>query len=246
MINFDKIESFDMNKITNKISVIVGKRAAGKTTLIQDYLFITKNKHIDNYLCIERDENSLRPYIKNMTREYDTNLLETLINKQRELKKEKPNDTRGLFIMDYYIDMKQWRKDTNLSYLFLNGARSNNITTIITQQYYELPPAYRENIDYLFLFKNISDNELLKIWNKWNIWNIFETYECFKQILDKATENYGCLVIENGNRANFYIYKSILHNEEKAILHNEEEVILHNEEEEANYGHINKRIKICE
>jgi hypothetical protein len=105
---------------------------------------------------------------------------------------------------------------------------------------------YKENIDYLFLFKNISDNELLKIWNKWNILNIFETYECFKQILDKATENYGCLVIENGNRPNFYTYKSILHNEEESILHNEEDAILHNEEEDANYGHINKRIKICE
>ena len=50
MINFDKIESFDMNKITNKISVIVGKRAAGKTTLIQDYLFITKKDRFIKFL----------------------------------------------------------------------------------------------------------------------------------------------------------------------------------------------------
>ena len=59
-----------------------------------------------------------------------------------------------------------------------------------------IPPALRENIDYVFLFAS-DGNNLKKIWE--NYAGIIPTFKMFKFIFSKCTSDHSCMVIDKTN-----------------------------------------------
>ena len=100
----------------------------------------------------------------------------------------------------------------------MNG-RHYKIFFLITMQYcLGLPPILRANIDYVFIFKNNLIKEREKIYQHYA--GIFNNFETFCNVMDKCTDNYECLVINNNSKSNqlrdqVFWYKADAHNDFK-------------------------------
>ena len=118
---------------------------------------------------------------------------------------------------DLLADVSKWKKDTNINWIFMNG-RHANITLILTMQYQMgIPPELRVNIDYLFICKETKKTELEKLYKYYA--SIFPSYDMFRQVLNQATQNYGCLVIDCSSNKNLledqvFIYRAQLHDDD--------------------------------
>ena len=63
-----------------------------------------------------------------------------------------------------------------------------------------LPPVLRNNIDYIFIFRNNILKEKQKIYD--NYAGMFPSFEAFNQVMNQTTENFECLVIDNKIQSN--------------------------------------------
>ena len=63
-----------------------------------------------------------------------------------------------------------------------------------------LPPVLRNNLDYVFIFRNNIVKERQKIYD--NYAGMFTNFEVFNQVMNQCTENYECLVIDCKTQSN--------------------------------------------
>ena len=63
-----------------------------------------------------------------------------------------------------------------------------------------LPPVLRNNLDYVFIFRNNIVKERQKIYD--NYAGMFANFEVFNQVMNQCTENYECLVIDCKTQSN--------------------------------------------
>jgi hypothetical protein len=81
-----------------------------------------------------------------------------------------------------------------------------------------IPPTLRTNIDYVFILREPYIANRKRIYE--NYAGMFPTFESFCQVMDQCTENYECLVINNGAKSNritdqVFWYKADSHNDFK-------------------------------
>jgi len=64
----------------------------------------------------------------------------------------------------------------------------------------DLPPELRSNVDYIFILRNnmVADRE--KIWK--HFCGFIPNFNAFQQIMNKCTQGYECLVVNNTSRSN--------------------------------------------
>jgi hypothetical protein len=63
-----------------------------------------------------------------------------------------------------------------------------------------LPPLLRNNVDYIFIFRNNILKERQKIFEHYA--GMFPNFEVFCAVMDQCTENFECLVIDNRVQSN--------------------------------------------
>ena len=98
---------------------------------------------------------------------------------------------------------------------FFNG-RHWNIFLIITMQYVlDLPPELRSNVDYVFILRNnmMADRERLYK----NFCGFIPSFTIFNKIMNKCTQGYEALVVDNTSRSNdisdcLFWYEAKIHN----------------------------------
>lgn len=206
-----KLEKFNLERIqNNKIIVMVGSRGRGKSTILLDYLY--HNQDIPFATCIAPTDSynmTFSPHIPSrfIFSEYTPELVAGFLKRQMQLKNKqqearlgmgdpayKDVDCRGILIMDDCLAAnKNWTSDAGLRWIFFNG-RHVNITFILTMQYQlGIKPAYRANIDWVFLCKENKRIERKKLWEYYA--GIFPTFQMFEQIFLKCTTDKKCMVI---------------------------------------------------
>ena len=172
-------------------SLIIGKRALGKTTLA---------KHLAHQLAQEEtkvlafspvgsaSDYALNAHTKFYER-YDSELLGDLI------KQQKTADNESVVLMDDAFYSAKTYSDDNFVHVLMNRHHLK-IHLVMTQQYaVGLSPQTRCNIDYVFLFRETNESNRRKLYNIYG--GMFPTYELFTNQLNKATQKYGCMVIDN-------------------------------------------------
>ena len=82
--------------------------------------------------------------------------------------------------------------------LFFNSRHYKKMLISTIQYPLRLPPAYRANIDYVFLFAVSSGNEQERLYKHWA--GIFPDLNTFKQNLHMLTKNYGSMVIKKSGK----------------------------------------------
>lgn len=206
-----KLQKFKMTKVgDNKVIVLIGARGRGKSTALIDYLY--HNQDIPFATCIAPTDVfnfTFTPHIPSrfIFSDYTPELVSKFLSRQQKMKGQKMQakmglggnyadvDCRGILIMDDCLAQnKGWTSDPGLKWVFFNG-RHADITFVLTMQYQiGIPPAYRANIDWVFLFKENKRVEREKLWKYYA--GIFPTFAMFEQIFMRCTTGRKCMVIE--------------------------------------------------
>ena len=184
-----ELKEFDMSQIgvVGKNILLLGKRGTGKTTIAIDYFLQNKDKFC-NFTCISPTEDLNNNYSNlipshSIFRDFDPELVKNYSNSQM---------SNGLLIMDDCIILRRNDKE----YEAIRNALENRLlTNVIADQVQHLNPLLREKSDYIFVLKQPMRYESDKIYKCFG--GMFPNYEVFKKYLNKATGDYGALVIDN-------------------------------------------------
>lgn len=208
------LKKFDPSKVPcDSVIVMIGKRNTGKSFLLKDVLSYHKDIPVGVVVSPTETANN---YFANFVPSpliYDTpdaNILEKFLQRQinittekkRELKKYGGSqiDPRAFLILDDCLYDKRWMNDINIRSIFMNGRHYKILFCVTMQHALGLPPVLRNNIDYVFIFRNNIRKEREKIYQHYA--GMFPTYEAFEQVMLQTTENYECMVIDNKTQSN--------------------------------------------
>jgi len=209
-----ELKKFDPSRINaDSVVVFIGKRNTGKSYCMKDIL----NHHRDIPVGIvvsptERANGYFEKFIPKMLiyDECEDAVIKKFLDRQinistqrkKELKRSGSSqiDARAFLILDDCLYDKRWINNINIRSIFMNG-RHYKIFFLITMQHaLGLPPVLRNNIDYIFLFRNNIIREKQKIYDHYA--GMFPSFEVFNQVMNQTTENFECLVIDNKIQSN--------------------------------------------
>lgn len=201
------IKKFNLDNIKpGSIICMIAKRNSGKSWVCREILY--QLRHLPCGIIICPTDKMSKFYGKffpdlYIHYEYDDELVENILTRQEMMiekmrkyyKQNKKVDPRCVFLMDDCLSsVKIWSKSQNIKEIFMNG-RHYQLTYILTMQdVMGVQPEFRSNIDYIFLFKDhfISNQE--KIHKHYA--GMFPDKNSFKQIFNKITTNFCCMVID--------------------------------------------------
>lgn len=201
-----KLKKFDPKTIgDNRTCVFIGKRGTGKTTLVTDILW--HKKHIPVGIVMSGTEEGNGHYGTFVPdtfiyADYDRAVIEKVISRQRRLAvgADEKVDKRVFLLLDDVMYDKKICRERCIRQLFMNG-RHWDILLFATFQYVmDLPPDLRANVDYLFILRDNVINARVKLWKCF--FGIIPDFNLFSTIMDKCTENFECLVLDNTRPSN--------------------------------------------
>ena len=194
-----RVKRFDPQTFKpHRIIIIVGKRGTGKSVLQRDIMY-HMSQTWDFGLAMTPTEDSAEMFRQHMPDSwiyggFSSNKVDEMVSMQRDLSRTKQQ--RDLFIiLDDCMYDKKSLKGVGIRDLFMNG-RHLHITLCNAVQYVmDMGPDLRTQVDYVFaLRENIISNKT-KLWKYF--FGMFEKYEDFAKVMDKCTQNHGCLVMDN-------------------------------------------------
>lgn len=222
-MNF-QIKKFNMDMLKDRCEVdsrkspmivLIGKKDTGKSFLVRDILFHTRNEFpIGTVISATEVANEFFQHMvpsKLIHDKYQPSIVTNVIKRQLGVKTARnedkkrnggnsTTDPRAFLILDDCLFDGSWIKEESTRYIFMNG-RHIDVMTIITMQYpLGISPNLRTNVDFIFVLReNILGNRR-RIYE--NYAGMFPTFEMFCQFMDQCTENFECLVICNGVQSN--------------------------------------------
>lgn len=220
MLNYVlNIKEFDLSKmVKNPAIVIIGDDYIKKSYLIKNLLCFFKD--IQNGILITKNQHFYNNINLNVSiyNNYDSSLVKNLFKHQEQIiskyntdviKYNNTNLIKSFIIVDDLLndlfDDKSFVNDKEIARLFING-RCYNIMFVVSMKYLLLPPALRDNIDYVFILKNSRLDIRKKLYEQYA--GMLPNFEVFSQLLDNNTKNNECLVIDNKkNKITDMVYK---------------------------------------
>jgi hypothetical protein len=209
-----EIKKFDITKVAaDSVIVFCGKRNTGKSWALKDILSYHRDLPVGVVISPTEAANGFfEAFIPRMLL-YDQPSEETIkkflerqmaisAERKKELKKYGSSqiDARAFLILDDCLYDKRWINNIHIRSVFMNGRHYKIFFLITLQHAMGLPPVLRNNIDYIFIFRNNIKKEREKIYNHYA--GMFPTYEAFEQVMMQTTENYECMVIDNKTQSN--------------------------------------------
>jgi hypothetical protein len=187
----------------NSIVVFVAKRMSGKSCCVKDIMHYKRSLSAGVVMSGTEEGNGFyKDFIPDLFiyNEYKSDVIEKVIQKQKEIIKKGITDHNVFIILDDCMYDKKFLREKIMRQIFYNG-RHWNVFFMLTMQYcMDLSPDLRSNIDYVFIFReNILQNRE-KIWK--NFFGIFPTFDMFNQVMNACTENYECIVLDNTIKSN--------------------------------------------
>lgn len=220
-----ELKKFDMKKIPkDAVIVFIGKRRTGKSTLVKDFFY--HNQDYGTGVVVSGTEKLNTFFADFIPKEYihynyNSQLVQNMLDAQQLVinhnkiapKEKKVNQDAFLVLDDCFYD-DTWKRDQPIKEIFFNG-RHFKLTFILTMQYpIGISPAFRTNIDYVFILRETAPNNVENIYKNFCRANI--TLPEFKELLQHATQDYRCIVIDNTSQSNkledqIYWYKAEVH-----------------------------------
>ncbi len=192
-------------EIKNKTLLVVAKRNSGKSQLIR-YLILVNKHYFDKMflICPTEVVNGFYEDIiekKCIFTSYDEDFIKKLVDTMTRTNSKTTNDKKQnvLLILDDCISDATIKTSKPFELLFTRG-RHINISIIFISQYLKaaITPVIRNNIDFC-LFSQVNAQGLKLIFDEYNYnLNKNEFYDLFQ----KATKDYGFLIINNNSVKN--------------------------------------------
>lgn len=215
-----KIERFDMSTLLNDATILIlGKRRTGKSFLMRDIFY---NKRYIKYPLVFSGTEEASPFFGDFVPDtfiysyYDGEVVrKLLINQGKKISNAKKRglshdgktlENNVIVAMDDLLhEASEWKKDEGVKELMFNGRHYNILYILALQYVYGIPPDFRNNFDYVFIFYDPSPKNRRKLYDDFG--SVIETFKEFCDILDQCTQDYGCLVIKLGSKQ-FFWYKA--------------------------------------
>lgn len=212
------LPKFDDTAVKPGSSVLViGKRSAGKTTLIKDLMHVNHDiphacviaSNVGRCGFVDRDEYSTTVSPDMVYSEFNSDHVGDLIKRQQKAltcvnNGESNEDPRAFLVMDDCFTDSNWTKDTNVRRVFLNN-RGFKITFLLAMQYpMPIPPMLRINLDYVFIFRDGIMSNSRCIYEHYT--GVFPSFEAFQEAMSQLAPH-ECIVIDNIQNCAF-VYKA--------------------------------------
>lgn len=197
-----QIKRFDPTSIKagEDVCIFIGKRNTGKSYLLRDVLSHIYRKFpvMLTFSQTEHMNNFYSQFIPKMFINYKWD--ESKLEKMFKYQEVKPNKPLGLIFDDMISDSGSWRNNQLIKKIFLEGRHYNIGFFLLTQFVNCIPPSAKTNIDYVFILKQQNIQEKEKLYKEFG--GSFPNKKAFISILDKLTDNRGCMVISNKSTTN--------------------------------------------
>lgn len=198
-----QLRKFDPSGIDDcRVVLIVGKRNTGKSVLAKDLLY--HKRHLPCGVVMSGTEEGNGYYSSWVPdsfiyNDFDKAVIEGVIDRQKRMCRAGKAKNVFLVLDDCLYDKKILREKC-MRALFMNG-RHWKVYMLITAQYLmDVPPDVRTNIDYVITLREPSLQNRKRLYD--TFFGIFPTFDMFCQVMDKCTENYECLVLDNVTKSN--------------------------------------------
>jgi hypothetical protein len=185
----------------DKVSVFIGKRGTGKSTLVTDILY--NKRHLPVGIVMSATEEGNHHY-KNFVPDifiygdYDREAIERVLASQKKIIGSGKAETGAFLLLDDCMYDRKFMKDTCIRQCFMNG-RHWKLFFMMTMQYcMDLTPDLRTNVDYVFILRENVIQNREKLYK--SFFGIFPTFDVFNQVMTACTENYECLVLDNTSK----------------------------------------------
>lgn len=207
--NFD-IKRFLVRNFRRDTTIaIIGTRGSGKTVIIKYFLYYNHKRIripmlISATAQLEGDFKGVLPDLF-IYENYDPDKIQLLINDQMQVKKKYENGIvnprikkHSVLIMDDIVGTdKIWKKDKGFKNTFFAGRHYwlSNIVSVQTPM--QIPPEYRDNIDYVIVTSITTDKRKRSLYD--NFWDSrYGTYKEFNTVFKKIlSKKYNFMVIDN-------------------------------------------------
>ena len=193
----------------------IGKRGTGKTTLTADILY-HQRRNFDAGIAFSATEESNGYWARHICdtlihQDFNPKIYQNFITEQRRINAKLEKPINSFALLEDCMYSRILKTDQSIRGSFFNG-RHWNIFLIVTMQYVlDLPPELRSNVDYIFILRNnmVADRE--KLWK--HFCGFIPNFSTFQQIMNKCTQGFECLVVNNTSRSNeiddcLYWYKA--------------------------------------
>jgi len=189
------------------VAVMIGKKGTGKTTVMMDLCYSLR--HCPEVTLFQKtyDTNPAFWDVVPGLFSYNvwrTDVVQKIIDRQKKENKKREREGRPpryhtLVIDDLACD-ETFLKDKLLAELFMN-ARWLKLNIIITLQYaLKLTPDLRDNIDWVFMLKEILPGNRRRLYD--HFCGQFDTPKEFYSVFEKMTENRSCMVLNTTGLSN--------------------------------------------
>ena len=194
-----KIKRFDPTQVKpHRIILIIGRRGSGKSVLCNDILFHLKD-NVDFGLFMTPTEESAAAFRRCAPEswiydEFNQQKLEEMLRIQRTLSRS--NQHRNLLcVLDDCMYDKKVLKGTAIRDLHMNGRHLKCQFINCVQYLMDVGPELRSQIDYVVVLKEPIHSNQVKLWKYF--FGIFPSFADFASVLQRCTENYSALVLDN-------------------------------------------------
>lgn len=212
-----RLRKFDPTTMKpHRIILLVGKRGTGKSVLLNDLMYYI-SQMVDYAVAMTPTEESARTFREHMPESwiydgFNGPKIDALLAMQRDAAKKQK--LRKIFVvLDDCMYDKKVLKNLGIRDIFMNGRHLYLTFTVAMQYVMDMTPDLRTQVDYVFaLRENIISNKQ-KLWKYF--FGMFERFEDFNRVMDKCTEDHGCIMLDNTSKSNkvedcIYWYKAAL------------------------------------
>ena len=202
------LQEFDFGKMaSNSTCAIIGKRRSGKTTWLRFIATkIARIMEIDRFLAVAGNKDNacewkeIFPCLFVHEKETAIETLKAIrdyqdkkVSKYRQRHEAIPRKYRLLLVIDDMASSMKFMKHELVKDIFSNG-RHYGLTILMSLQYlHQLETTNRSQLDYVLLLHNRNEKTLKKIHEEY----VHGDFRTFKHVMAAATENRGCLFIDN-------------------------------------------------
>lgn len=206
------IDNFDMRSISQRSNILIyGKKNSGKTTLMLNLLYYIHHvyplgcaiaptatvrldlaKHMPSSLIWpEFDLVKLTAVVSKFTESTMPDWMENVNNKQTETKEA--DILNWLLLMDDVGYDENRFKHVTFKNLYMNGRQIGLGTILNLQKLKAIPPGLRGQLDYVFMFRDLSLKGQENINKEFFSFLPFAT---FRDLYLKCTEGFNCIVLD--------------------------------------------------
>jgi len=203
-------QTFNLHKFkpenikSSDLFMIIGLQNTGKSTLIKDLLFKSSQLPFGRVFHYEEYRHFYKDFIPSILveNEFNKKNIKMVYEEKKRLYKEKRDgkevDNRSFIIFDNCLYMD--REEENPYFLKLVERKElyQNLIFITSLSLYGSPLILKNNIDYLFIYRNPFIKQRQRIYEKYG--KFIPNFQMFNDIFEQCTEkDYECLVIHLSN-----------------------------------------------